>query len=674
MSTGPPPPGGSFSLFPRDRPPSRTQVTNAAAGGRRPSIDSVTAPPRGAGRQTPIERKVSVREGKRPAAAAIIGTNNSSTTVPESLSRRANASSPSPSEGGRGAVVGNSNTAIEPPTRTGTAFSEAQTLVRENSGCSTSNNNRRSIAKLPLHHHQAENADKEDGGEDSTSSPPQLRSIFPEYNPNVPLAQQNYYPTQTSPTHIPPAVISRRLYSPTSDTRPDSPPTNPHYQQQQQQQGRSRQPSVGSPGSLPAASATRRWPPPRVDEMRPTVAPEISTTEQLRNFWKVTNGWKAPASEGRVYTFKVACEKDAPVYTLASQSGQPFYRMKLDPTSASAYVSLSRFDPAKPYKPPVPPKDNNNNGGGGGTTLAPGSGGEDGGMVKDTTLTKGWQEVLCTTLEPTTRHHAPHDGLVALLFPLVAAKMAIAHEFSPNRAAFHTAERECARLVWDDDSGSHFLVHPALAMPFCVTVERNPTWSRTEYTLEHVESPVHLARLTRDGTGTGWVEVDTGIASKIDAVYLADVAVAALVLVAHADGEFNRVEVFEPPPPPPEPTKQQQTRSSSRMSRLSARIGTGESGGSDKKKNKKNKKGDGSKGRTRLEEFELDLESQTSDYLKKSASSSKKSKDGTPGCARAVISVLRVTFKCFIWCATVAFKALTALIGLVARCVTSEKL
>lgn len=502
-----------------------------------------------------------------------------------------------------------------------------------------------------------------------------MRSIFPEYNPNVPLAQQNYYPTQTSPTHIPPAVISRRLYSPTSDTHPEPAPNNhpnQRYHQPSQQQGRNQghqqQASIGSPrsvGSLPAASATRKWPPPRVNENRPKI-PEISSTEQLRNFWKVANGWKAPPSEGRVYTFKVICEKDAPIYTLASKSGQPFYRMKLDPTSASAYVSLSRFDPSKPYKPPVPPKDNGNS-----TGRSSGEG--NGNIAKDTTLTKGWQEVLCTTLEETARHHAPNDGLVALLFPLVAAKMAIEHEFT-NATAFATAERECARLVWDDDSGNHFLVHPALAMPFCVTVERNPTWSRTEYTLEHVESPVHLARLTRDGTGTGWIEIDTGIASKIDAVYLADVAVAALVLVAHADGQFNRVEVFEPPPPPPGSgggDEDGRQRSSSRMSRLSARIGTGGSdGGNSKKAAAVGKKSS----RTRLEEFELDLESQTSDYLKKSASSSRKEKDGkTPGCARAVISVLGVTFRCFIWCATIAFKALTTLIGLVARCVTSEK-
>ncbi len=86
-------------------------------------------------------------------------------------------------------------------------------------------------------------------------------------------------------------------------------------------------------------------------------------------------------------------------------------------------------------------------------------------------------------------------------------------------------------------------------MPFCVTIERNPTWSRTEYTLEHLESPQHLARLTRDGTGEGWLEIDTAIAAKIQSLYMVDVAVAALMLVAHSDGAFAAVEVFEPPPP-----------------------------------------------------------------------------------------------------------------------------
>lgn len=546
---------------------------------------------------------------------------------------------------------------IGPPPRCGTAFSEAQTLVRE-----SSTRSRSSIAKLPL----PSSDDNQVGQNSEGPSAAPVRSIFPEYNPSLPLAQQNYYPTHTSPTHIPPEAISRRLYSPTSDTHPN--PTSSRHDtngnstnsnnnhHQLTNQGNPQSPPLHSPRSTSASTtATRKWPPARTnDALGPAAPPEISTTEQLRDYWKVANGWKAAASEGRVYTFKVGCERDAPVYTLASRAGQPFYRMKLDPTSASAYVSVARFDPTRAYKPPVPPKDNAPAASSGSSAENVSSGVSVSVSAGKETSAKGWQEVISTTLEESARHHAPNDGLVALLFPVVAAKLAMDSRLT-NAAAYATAERECARLVWDDDSGNHFLVHPALAMPFCVTIERNPTWSRTEYTLEHIESPRHLARLTKDGTGTGWLEVDTGIASKIDAVYLVDVAVAALVLVAHADGEFNRVEVFEPPPSLGSGRNSRQDKRESRISRLSSRIGTGE-----KKK----------VGKSRLEEFELDLESQTSDLKKHSS----KEKDKIPGCARMIISVLKVTFKCFIWCATVAFKALTGLISLFARCLTSEKL
>lgn len=586
--------------------------------GPRPSIDSVSRDsPSRAGRRTPLERKTSVQGGEKPVPATV------STTAVAIDSAAAN-TSPSSAQPAEPIIQRPAPAAvIDPPPRCGTAFSEAQTLVRENSTMSRS-----SIAKLPL------SPDPNQHGEAAVP----IRSIFPEYNPALPLAQQNYYPTQTSPTRIPPEAISRRLYSPTSDSHPASPRNGNNPQS----------PPLHSPRSANTANttttSTRKWPPTRTNEAaHPSAPPEFSSTEQLREYWKVANGWKASASEGRVYTFKVSCERDAPVYTLASKSQQPFYRLKLDPTSTSAYVSMARFDPTKVYKPPVPPKD----GAGGSSESVNMSGSKE-------TAAKGWQEVLATTLEGSERRHAPNDGLVAMLFPSVAAKVAIDTQYT-NAAANATAERECARLVWDDDSNSHFLVHPALAMPFCVTVERNPTWSRTEYTLEHIESPQHLARLTKDGTGTGWLEIDTGIASKIDSVYLADVAVAALVLVAHADGEFNRVEVFEPPPSIRSGRNSRQDRSSSRISRLSSRIGTGE-----KKKI----------GKSRLEEFEIDLESQTSDLKKHSS----KDKDGVPGCARITISVLGALFKCFIWLATVAFKTLTGLIGLFAKCVTSEKL
>ncbi|KLU88037.1 hypothetical protein MAPG_07024 [Magnaporthiopsis poae ATCC 64411] len=295
---------------------------------------------------------------------------------------------------------------------------------------------------------------------------------------------------------------------------------------------------------------------------------------------------------------------------------------------------------------------------------------------------KHWHEALSTTLEEQARRHAPHDGLVALLYPTAAARVAL--ERPDDVATIATAERECARLVWDDDTGNHYLVHPALAMPFCVTVDRNAAWSRTEYTLEHLESPRHVARLTREssGTGNGWLEIDTAIAGKIESAYLVEVAVAALMLVAHGDTQFVRNEVLHPAPammifsPPPGSEsagggggKNKDKKNKKKKSGFFGSSGDGRdsrSSGGSKKSAKK-----GRQPRTRMDEFELDIESQTSD-LKRLDVGDKDKK--LPALVRGVLGLLRITFKCFIWVLTACFKALTGCISISARCLTSKKL
>jgi hypothetical protein len=312
---------------------------------------------------------------------------------------------------------------------------------------------------------------------------------------------------------------------------------------------------------------------------------------------------------------------------------------------------------------------------------------------------KYWQEVLSTTLASTPliannnnthttdddddedNNNSNNDGLLAHLWPTAAARLVADRANDATTVAL--AQQESARLVWDADSGNHFLVHPALAMPFCVTVERSPAYSRTEYTLEHLESPVHLARLVRDGTGAGWLEVDTGIASKIDAVYLVDVVVAALVLVAHGDGRGRSIgggggggggggvaEVFEPPPV---------VFGGPNGSVYSAAAGGGGEGGGrgsrswsrlsgrreDRARKKSVKKKKGKK--ARMEQFEMDLESQSSD-LKKGDN------DKLPGVLRVLVGLITVTFKCFVWCATVAFKTLLAILSGLTKCCGLGKL
>jgi hypothetical protein len=395
--------------------------------------------------------------------------------------------------------------------------------------------------------------------------------------------------------------------------------------------------------------------------------PGISTADELRSLWKVTNGWKANGNEGRVFCLRMSAEKDCPSYSLSS-STQPFYNLRVDPTSASAHISLSRHDPSKACKSQLPQASVSTSNAASSSSFSSSSKDKD----KDKADNKNWQEVLSTTLEEDARRFTPDDGLVALLYPAGAARAALERPDDAN--TMEMAERECARLVWDVDSSSYYVVHPALALPFCITVERSPAWSRTEYTLEHLESPQHLARLTRDGTGSGWLEVDTAIAAKIDAVYLVDVAVAALMLVVHKDGEAGgggAMEFFEPPP-----TlggggggSSGNSKRFSLMSRASKASKTSNKRDEQRSRSRQQRK-QPREARTRMEEFELDIESQTSELNK----SEVKDKDKLPGTARGLIKLLTVTFKCLIWILTIGFKALTGCIGLVAKCVTSEKL
>ncbi|KAI0126382.1 hypothetical protein BJ170DRAFT_404188 [Xylariales sp. AK1849] len=576
---------GGFSLFPNTsstRPPSRKTTPRPRASTpqsstreRRPSFEMT--PPRN-GRRTPDDLSQFVIDG---TPSALPGQSSHYREEP---------------------AVSQPVLEAEAPIRTDTAFSGASTLVRGNS-----NRSRSSIAKRPFE-------------EDSTSSPgveAGLRSIFPRYDHGLPFDRQDYFPTQTSPSHIPRQVISRQSHVP--------------------QYSESRSPPVRSPviSPLSAASAQQRWPQRRQE---PPAIPRVSTIDDLRDYWKAANGWKASSAEGRNYCMRLVPEKDTPIYYLSSTT-QPFYHMRINPTSASAYVTLSRHDPTKSFKERDPTADASPKG-----ILA---------ALREPEKSKTWHEAITTTLEEESRRLPPEDGLVALLYPCAATKMAL--DKPGDIQAVMTAERECARLVWDEDSQNYFLVHPALATPFCITIERNPAWSRTEYTVEHIESPQHLAKLTRDGTGEGWMELDTLIAGRIESHYILDVTVCALLLVANMDEKNNHVEQFEPPPlfPPPAHFREPSERRGSLLGK------------------KEGKKSKSSKKRSKLEEFEMDLESQTSSLGKQL---DVKDKDKLPSTTRTVIKLITFAFKCFIWALTLVFKAVVAIVAGLSKCLTSEKL
>jgi len=153
--------------------------------------------------------------------------------------------------------------------RSHTSFSEAPTLVRSQSITSHNSTFKPKIQSSPL------------------SGEPIIRSIFPRYNPDISLEQQQYYPTQASPTHIPKAVISKRPYSPSI--------------------AESSRGGMRSPLSAP--STLGRFPN-GIQDVPQTMQP--STTEELIELWKVTSGWRVSASEGRAFCLKMTSAVEAP--------------------------------------------------------------------------------------------------------------------------------------------------------------------------------------------------------------------------------------------------------------------------------------------------------------------------------------------------------------------------
>ena len=333
--------------------------------------------------------------------------------------------------------------------------------------------------------------------------------------------------------------------------------------------------------------------------------PEPSSVEELKQLWKCTNGWRVSPSEGKTFTLKMESKVDEPIHTL-SGAGGAFYTMRVDPTSTSAQVSLSRSDPNKTSGKSSP-------------ILGVGK------TKENTSL-----EVLTTTLEEDSRRKAPKDGLVATLCPAAAADMAL--EFvkkSGDELSLEEAVNfECGRLVWDDDTGKYYLVHPAMTAPFVVSIAESQAWSRTEYKLEHPELPFNLVKLVRDGAGGGYLQVDTGVAARMDTFYIVDVAIAAMLLVALQEEKGKNVERFEAPPTPELELK-------------------------DKKK-------------VKIEEMEVDIESQTA------LGKGEKRDDKLPKPTRGVLKILYFTFKAVVWVLTITVKIVAGVVICVSRCLTRK--
>ena len=168
--------------------------------------------------------------------------------------------------------------------------------------------------------------------------------------------------------------------------------------------------------------------------------------------------------------------------------------------------------------------------------------------------------------------------------------------------------------------------------------------------------PRNLVRLVKDGAGGGTLEIDTAVASRIEAFYIVDIAVCAVLLAAAADDKERKIERFEAPPSlaPQSPSSPKSVRSPI--------IGMG-------KFTKIGKRDRDTEREAKIEEFEMDLESQES-IKEKLKGKDKKMKDEEkiPG----FFGLVWMLLKFVIWFITVFFKGIAKIIIWLSSCLTSK--
>ncbi|RKF59264.1 putative acetylserotonin methytransferase-like protein [Erysiphe neolycopersici] len=290
-------------------------------------------------------------------------------------------------------------------------------------------------------------------------------------NSNLINEPRLYNSTPAYLTHLPPAFLARRGYLPSIDST--------HLQ---------------SPIEL---------------DLQDEIILEPSRRDELRELWNCASGWQVSPYEGRRFCLKITTVcADVPIYVLSS-STQAFYSIKYIATPNSTQMSVMRYDPEKSASISI---------------------------LGFSKLGKGI-DVVSTTLEKNARKIPPEDGLVALLYPRAASNkfIQLATRISKrdtHEVAAAALEKECGRLVWEVDSGSYFLCHPAMRTPFLISITTTPDSSTIKYMLEHTEFQRDVVTLVRDAAGDGFLEINTSCVTQIESTCIIDVAVSAIMLVA----------------------------------------------------------------------------------------------------------------------------------------------
>ncbi|KAI9800522.1 MAG: hypothetical protein M1825_004070 [Sarcosagium campestre] len=364
----------------------------------------------------------------------------------------------------------------------------------------------------------------------ASSSVAPNRSIFPRYDPSVPLSQQNYRPTQASPTHIPRGMISKdpyspNLYSPQSPGHANNRPTSIRPTSS----GRA---YMNAPATAPSSMTS--FP----SGILSVAQPRFSSTEELADLWEAANG---QGTEEKARTFALRMSRDgtfdqttgafqptaSEAFTFGPSKDQPFYDLQTlkanDFDTDFCECNIRRRDPQR-------------------GTIVP---------------------VLTLNIEPPSRRQPPDgDGLVTTIYPKLAALMALDTETRRRRRESSTsvtaatstdsvAAKESCRLLFDRDSQRYYLHHPGLSDsatggPRRFNVLIDAAGCGAGFDLPGARGTIRLVDPSSQSTlvalefGTATLLINTAATEKLASLYIVDVAVATVLAVSLVEGRRFR--------------------------------------------------------------------------------------------------------------------------------------
>ena len=253
-----------------------------------------------------------------------------------------------------------------------------------------------------------------------------IRSMFPVYDPSMPLAQHAYVPQRP----IPARISALPSFAPASREEYRSSLSMPFT------------PSVMAAGQRTAPASILNFP---SDAMSVSVGPRISTQRELEKLWDASHGTE-PECSIKSFDLEMARTEEA-TFVFGSHPSLPFYTLQTYDTNE---IAISKTCPSRPNANPTSP------------------------TSSQTPLNR---DVVLCPLEPVERRQPPNDGLVAFIFPKLAALLAInqsaalakEHNLAPTdrdeieaQAVRKAAKQEACHLRYNARGGFYELEHPAI--------------------------------------------------------------------------------------------------------------------------------------------------------------------------------------------------------------------